>query len=35
VRFGPIELGDLAVGGARRLSEDELAALRGTPSSPP
>jgi 23S rRNA pseudouridine2605 synthase len=28
VRFGPIELGGLAVGEARRLSEDEIAALR-------
>jgi 23S rRNA pseudouridine2605 synthase len=28
VRFGPIELGDLAVGDARRLSEEEIAALR-------
>jgi 23S rRNA pseudouridine2605 synthase len=28
VRFGPIELGDLAQGQARRLSEDEIAALR-------
>jgi 23S rRNA pseudouridine2605 synthase len=28
VRFGPIELGDLAEGAARRLSEDEVAALR-------
>ena len=29
VRFGPIELGDLAVGKARRLSAAELAALAG------
>jgi 23S rRNA pseudouridine2605 synthase len=28
VRFGPIELGDLATGDARRLSEEEVAALR-------
>jgi 23S rRNA pseudouridine2605 synthase len=28
VRFGPIELGGLAEGDARRLSEDEIAALR-------
>jgi 23S rRNA pseudouridine2605 synthase len=28
VRFGPIELGDLGEGDARRLSEDEIAALR-------
>ncbi len=28
VRFGPIELGDLAPGAARRLSEEEIAALR-------
>jgi 23S rRNA pseudouridine2605 synthase len=28
VRFGPIELGALAEGDARRLSEDEIAALR-------
>lgn len=28
VRFGPLELGDLAPGDARRLSEDEVAALR-------
>jgi 23S rRNA pseudouridine2605 synthase len=28
VRFGPIELGDLAEGAARRLSEEEIAALR-------
>ncbi len=27
VRFGPIELGDLAVGHARRLSEDEVGSL--------
>jgi 23S rRNA pseudouridine2605 synthase len=29
VRFGPIELGDLAAGKARRLSAAELAALAG------
>jgi len=29
VRFGPIELGDLPQGKARRLTEDEVAALRG------
>jgi 23S rRNA pseudouridine2605 synthase len=28
VRFGPVELGDLAEGKARRLSEDEVATLR-------
>ena len=28
VRFGPIELGDLAEGEARRLSDEEIAALR-------
>jgi 23S rRNA pseudouridine2605 synthase len=28
VRFGPIELGDLPAGGARRLSEEEIARLR-------
>ncbi len=28
VRFGPIELGDLSEGDARRLTEDEIAALR-------
>lgn len=28
VRFGPVELGDLAEGEARRLSEEEVAALR-------
>jgi 23S rRNA pseudouridine2605 synthase len=32
VRFGPIELGDLAVGEARRLSQDEVAALRDASS---
>ena len=30
VRFGPIALGDLAEGEARRLSEAEVASLRGT-----
>ncbi len=30
VRFGPIELGDLVEGAARRLSEDETAQLRDT-----
>ncbi len=42
VRFGPIELGDLGEGAARRLSEVEVAQLRdrkprarrGGPSSP-
>ena len=35
VRFGPIELGDLAEGEARRLAADEVAALRAlAPSSP-
>jgi len=29
VRFGPVELGDLPEGKARRLSEEEIAALRG------
>ena len=29
VRFGPIELGDLPVGEARRLSEEDVALLRG------
>jgi 23S rRNA pseudouridine2605 synthase len=29
VRFGPIELADLPAGGARRLSTDEVAGLRG------
>ena len=28
VRFGPIELGDLGEGEARRLTEEEIAALR-------
>ena len=28
VRFGPLELGDLALGAARRLSSDEVAVLR-------
>jgi 23S rRNA pseudouridine2605 synthase len=31
VRFGPIELGDLAEGKARRLTDDEVARLRDTP----
>jgi 23S rRNA pseudouridine2605 synthase len=31
IRFGPIELGDLAAGKARRLSAAELAALAGDP----
>jgi 23S rRNA pseudouridine2605 synthase len=30
VRFGPIELGDLPAGGTRRLSEEEIAGLRGS-----
>jgi 23S rRNA pseudouridine2605 synthase len=29
IRFGPVELGDLPVGKARRLSEEEIARLRG------
>jgi 23S rRNA pseudouridine2605 synthase len=33
VRFGPIELGDLAEGRARRLSEEEIARLRGAPTA--
>ena len=32
IRFGPIELGDLAVGDSRRLSEQEIAALRDASS---
>jgi 23S rRNA pseudouridine2605 synthase len=32
VRFGPIELGGLAVGEARRLTQDEVAALRDASS---
>jgi 23S rRNA pseudouridine2605 synthase len=39
VRFGPIELGDLHVGSARRLTEEEIASLRDAPApalySPP
>jgi 23S rRNA pseudouridine2605 synthase len=35
VRFGPIELGDLGEGKARRLGEKEIALLRDAPSSPP
>jgi 23S rRNA pseudouridine2605 synthase len=31
VRFGPIELGNLAEGKARRLTDDEVAQLRATP----
>jgi 23S rRNA pseudouridine2605 synthase len=34
VRFGPIELGGLAEGQARRLSDDEIAALRSAGESP-
>jgi pseudouridine synthase len=32
VRFGPIELGDLGEGESRRLTEDEVAALRDVAS---
>jgi 23S rRNA pseudouridine2605 synthase len=34
VRFGPIELGDLPEGGARRLAEDEVEGLRGAGAQP-
>ena len=34
IRFGPIELGDLSEGSARRLSEAEIAALREAGSTP-
>jgi 16S rRNA U516 pseudouridylate synthase RsuA-like enzyme len=32
VRFGPIELGGLAIGEARRLTEEEIEALRDASS---